>query len=87
MPWPEFDIIWKPPPTQQYVDWLTRGFDHKTTFPYEDWILSVDGVPIEEVDSTTKLKMLPQVYHFLAVMQDTHEKYLSQPTSDDGNSG
>ena len=84
---PEFDIVWKPPATQQWVDFLQGKMDTSKPFPFTDWIVSVDGTPMLEVDSTTQLKILPQVMDFLAELRATTIAFSDRRTSADGNNG
>ena len=79
-------VEWRELTVKEFDDWLRNGFEEDKPFPYETWLVAVDGVPIAEVDAKTRLAILPEVYDFLGVLHNTWIAYFSRRTSDDGNS-
>lgn len=79
-------IDWRSVTLAEFNDWLTQGLDTDKEFPFETWIISVDDVPMSEVDGKTRLEILPEVYDFLSELQATWIRYSTQRMNGAGSS-
>ena len=81
-------IEWRKDVTVAQYNSVIRGdfVDESKPFPFEDWIVSVDGIDMEAVDGWTRLEMMPEVFFMFRGLQDSWLKSSGQDTNGDGRS-
>ena len=85
---PRHDLEWRKDITVAQYNGVIRGdfVDDSKPFPLEDWIVSVDGAPIAEVDGLTRLEIMAEVFFTLQGLQATWLRSSGQHTNGDGAS-
>lgn len=68
---PSHEIEWREVTVAEYNQWMSVGYEEGKPFPLATWVTAVDGVPLAEVDTKTRLAILPEVHHFLAGLRAT----------------
>jgi len=77
-------LEWRVLTVAELNDWLRNGIDETQPFPFETWLVAVDGVPIARVDAETRILILPQVFGFLATYWNMWTKFGDQDTNGAG---